>query len=70
MNPGAFLTQRRVSDTRVAICVIWDMITGREVERPSGRETGVTGEGRILLLQVDPQGRARNWSPGREVRGR
>jgi WD40 repeat protein len=35
--------------------VIWDAITGREVQRLRGRVEGVTGEGRILLLRSYPE---------------
>jgi WD40 repeat protein/tRNA A-37 threonylcarbamoyl transferase component Bud32 len=60
---GRLLTCHGVSDTRVSICVIWDIITGRELERPPGRETGVTGGGRLLLLQADPHGRVQKLVP-------
>ena len=41
------------SAARASNCVIWDVATGREVQRLPGRAAGVTGGGRILLLRDD-----------------
>jgi WD40 repeat protein len=51
---GRLVTHLGFSEATAPTCVIWDVITGREVQRLSGGVNGATREGRILLV-VDPQ---------------